>query len=338
MVHDSGEVILVLGTRSAESAVRAANIKKYKNQSTREGLGTHDSLTRAWVLAPIADWSNDDVWQYLMQVQNPWGHDNKQLLSMYQGATADGECPLVVDTSTPSCGDSRFGCYVCTLVEKDKSMEAMIQNDQDKDWLLPLSEFRNRFLEIKDGDRKWDDKHVREFQRMDGSVMAFQGRLIHGPYTQDYRATLLRELLKVHREVLESQEGDEFVFEVISVCEVQEIRRIWLVEKKEIEDLAAQIYQEVLGQELPSLDEGSSRFFTSAEIELLKGICDEVYPEDQNLVALLRKILSLEEEAEVKRRRAGLIKELEDLVKKNAFATSDDALDYVNKRSGVSPQ
>ena len=128
------------------------------------------------------------------------------------------------------------------------------------------------------------------------------------------------------------------MFEVISEAEVQEIRRIWLVEKKEIEDLAAQIYQEVLGQELPSLDEGSSRFFTSAEIELLKGICDEVYPEDQNLVALLRKILSLEEEAEVKRRRAGLIKELEDLVKKNAFATSDDALDYVNKRSGVSPQ
>ena len=248
VVHDSGEVILVLGTRSAESAVRAANIKKYMNLSTREGLSTHDSLTRAWVLAPIADWSNDDVWQYLMQVQNPWGHDNKQLLSMYQGATADGECPLVVDTSTPSCGDSRFGCYVCTLVEKDKSMEAMIQNDQDKDWLLPLSEFRNRFLEIKDGDRKWDDKHVREFQRMDGSVMAFQGRLIHGPYTQDYRATLLRELLKVHREVLESQEGDEFVFEVISEAEVQEIRRIWLVEKKEIEDLAAQIYQDVLGQ------------------------------------------------------------------------------------------
>ena len=26
--------------------------------------------------------------------------------------------------------------------------------------------------------------------------------------------------------------------------------------------------------------------FTSAEIELLKEICDEVYPEDQNLVAL----------------------------------------------------
>jgi len=338
VVHNSGEVILVLGTRSAESSVRAANIKKYQNMSTREGLSVHDTLTRAWVLAPIADWSNDDVWQYLMQEKNPWGHDNKNLLSMYQGATADGECPLVVDTSTPSCGDSRFGCYVCTLVEKDKSMEAMIQNDQDKDWLLPLSEFRNRFLEIKDGEKKWDDKHVREFQRMDGSVMAFQGRLIHGPYTQEYRATLLRELLKVHKEVLESQEGDEFIFNVITEAEVQEIRRIWLVEKKEIEDVAAQLYRDVLGLELPPLEEGSSRFFTPAEIELLKEICGETYPEDQNLLSLLRKVLSLEEEAEVKRRRSGLIKDLEDLVKKNAFATSDDALEYVNKRSEATPR
>ena len=144
-----------------------------------------------------------------------------------------------------------------------------------------------------------DDKHVREFQRMDGSVMAFQGRLIHGPYTQDYRATLLRELLKVHREYSSHRK-------VMSLCSRSSVRPRckrydvsgWS-RRKRSRTLAAQIYQEVLGQELPSLDEGSSRFFTSAEIELLKGICDEVYPEDQNLVALLRKIPSLEEEVEL---------------------------------------
>jgi DNA sulfur modification protein DndC len=42
------------------------------------------------------------------------------------GPSADNECPLVVDTSTPSCGNSRFGCWVCTMVERDRSMEAMI--------------------------------------------------------------------------------------------------------------------------------------------------------------------------------------------------------------------
>ena len=63
---------------------------------------------------------------FLMQVANPWGYSNKDLLTMYAGASADGECPLVVDTTTPSCGDSRFGCWVCTLVEKDKSMTASL--------------------------------------------------------------------------------------------------------------------------------------------------------------------------------------------------------------------
>jgi len=168
--------------------------------------------------------------------------------------------------------------------------------------------------------------------------MAFQGRLIHGPYTQEYRATLLSELLKAHKEVLESQEGDEFIFNVITEAEVQEIRRIWLVEKKEIEDIAAQLYKQVLGKELPPLDEGNSRFFSPAEVGLLREICEETYPDDQNLISLLRKILSLEEEAEVKRRRSGLIKDLEDLVRKNAFATSDEALDYVNKRTEAAPR
>ena len=69
---------------------------------------------------------------------------------MYQGASEGGECPLVVDTSTPSCGDSRFGCWVCTLVEKDKSMHAMIQNDAEKEWMLPLLELRNELDPAQD--------------------------------------------------------------------------------------------------------------------------------------------------------------------------------------------
>jgi DNA sulfur modification protein DndC len=87
---------------------------KYEKTSTREHLVTNASLPNSSIYTPIANWSNDDVWMYINQVENPWNYSNKLLLSMYQGATADGECPLVVDTTTPSCGDSRFGCYVCT--------------------------------------------------------------------------------------------------------------------------------------------------------------------------------------------------------------------------------
>ncbi|MCK5666831.1 MAG: DNA phosphorothioation system sulfurtransferase DndC, partial [Thiotrichaceae bacterium] len=135
VIRQNGQVILLLGTRKAESVVRAANMEKHEKTSSRKQFSTNASLPNSWIYTPIADWTNDDVWMYITQVKNPWGHDNKELLNMYQGATADGECPLVVDTSTPSCGDSRFGCYVCTMVEQDKSMHAMIQNDEEKEWM-----------------------------------------------------------------------------------------------------------------------------------------------------------------------------------------------------------
>ena len=55
---------------------------------------------------------------------------------MYRNANA-GECPLVVDETTPSCGNSRFGCWTCTVVSKDRSMEAMIDNGEDWDDAAP---------------------------------------------------------------------------------------------------------------------------------------------------------------------------------------------------------
>ena len=108
VVRRNGEAILVLGTRKAESAKRASTMKKLEEHRVRDRLSPNANLPGCLVLSPIEDWSNDDVWLFLMQVDNPWGYRNKDLLTMYQGASEDGECPLVVDTSTPSCGDSRF--------------------------------------------------------------------------------------------------------------------------------------------------------------------------------------------------------------------------------------
>jgi len=126
VVRSNGEAILVLGTRKAESQRRAITMSKLESKRVRERLAPNASLPNSLVYTPIEDWNNDDVWLFLMQVKNPWGHDNKSLLGMYQGATEGGACPLVVDSSTPSCSTSRFGYWVCTVVEKDRSMEAMI--------------------------------------------------------------------------------------------------------------------------------------------------------------------------------------------------------------------
>ena len=120
VVKQNGEAIVVLGMRKAESQARAKVMHRLEGQRVRERLSPNDSLQNSYVYTPIEAWSNDDVWMFLMQVRNPWGFPNKDLTT-YQGASADGECPLLV-IDHPSCGDSRFGCWVCTLVERDRSM------------------------------------------------------------------------------------------------------------------------------------------------------------------------------------------------------------------------
>ena len=159
---ESGEAVLVVGTRKAESSNRAQAIARFEKEATRENFTPHVNLSNVSSFLPIKDWSNDDVWLYLLQEQSPWGINNKDLLTMYQGATDGGECPLVVDTSTPSCGDSRFGCWVCTLVKQDKSMSAMVQNDSEKSWMEPLLQLRNNLNE--------KDHEKRDFRRIKGNV------------------------------------------------------------------------------------------------------------------------------------------------------------------------
>jgi len=117
-VASHGEVVMILGVRSAESATRAQVMALHKIEGT--SLSRHSTLPGAFVFTPIEAFSVDDVWSFLLQNKSPWGSDNRDLLAMYRNAQA-GECPLVVDKKTESCGNSRFGCWVCTVVSKDKA-------------------------------------------------------------------------------------------------------------------------------------------------------------------------------------------------------------------------
>lgn len=315
-VRENGEAILVLGTRKSESSKRAASMKKYEKQRTRRRLSPNASLENCLVFSPIEEWINDDVWLYLMQEKNPWGYSNKDLLTMYQGASEDGECPLVVDTTTPSCGSSRFGCWVCTLVDKDRSMSAMIQNDEEKEWMLPLMELRDK-LETK------DDRHLRDFRRMRGGVQIFHDRPIPGPYTQESRENWLRELLSAQSWIRKN--GPESVrdMELISLAELREIRRIWVVEKHEIEDRVPRIYEEATGEKFldDSLDEHS--VFGPDELELLREACEG----DPLHFELARNLLDTELRFRTKARRAGLHEALEKEIRRCFYDDEADATD-----------
>ncbi|MFT3769713.1 MAG: DNA phosphorothioation system sulfurtransferase DndC [Minicystis sp.] len=314
IARESGEAILVLGTRKAESQARARSMGKLEKLRVRDKLSPNANLPNSLVYSPVEAWSNDDVWMFLMQVKNPWGYDNKQLLTMYQGASPDGECPLVVDASTPSCGDSRFGCWVCTMVEQDKSMAAMIQNDEEKEWMLPLLALRNDLDEA-------DDRDKRDFRRITGLLQIHNGRLLHGPYKQSAREGWLRRLLEVQRIVRERGPSHVRDINLITPAELAEIRRIWVTEKYEIEDSLPRIYAEALGEPYPGPALEESAVFGDEDMALLRAACagDEMH------FQLARELLAVERKHRAMARRAGLYEELEKALRRNFYTSEEDA-------------
>lgn len=162
-VSEFGEVVMVLGVREDESISRGNSIRSH----TIDGklFMRHSTLTNAFVYAPIRRFTVDDVWNYLLNSPSPWGDDNYELHKLYQDSSS-GECPLVVDKSIKesagSCGNSRFGCWVCTVVSEDKALTGFIQSGED--WMKPLLNFRNWLVSIR------DDRTKRMKYRMNGQI------------------------------------------------------------------------------------------------------------------------------------------------------------------------
>ncbi len=178
-----GEVILHLGARRAESATRA---QAMANREQRNGLCRHPDLPRAWVSNPIEYLTTEEVWAYLLQENNPWGDNNRALYKLYTNAS-NGECPIQIDTSAPSCGNSRFGCWTCTVVERDKASEGLLAAGDER--MEKLIEFRETLLFYRD-----PANGKRDMRRMNGNDGP-------GPLHIQARRELLSQLLELQEEV-----------------------------------------------------------------------------------------------------------------------------------------
>ncbi|PMB46035.1 sulfurtransferase DndC [Fischerella thermalis CCMEE 5330] len=326
MVRSNGETILVLGTRKAESAKRAATMEKHQSRRVRDRLSPNASLPNSLIYTPIEDWSNNDVWIYLNQCDNPWGKSNKELFRLYRGATADNECPLVVDTTTPSCGDSRFGCWVCTMVSQDKSMKAMIQNDEEKEWMQPLLDIRNE-LDVE------DDRDRRDFRRIWGDVQLFERNKdgektiepIPGPYTKYWREHWLRRVLEAQTQIRRTAPQNMSDITLITPEELSEIRRIWLEDKHEFDDSLPRIYKEVTGEEFQDPRPGADySLLGSDEWAVLDEICEG----DAMHLELMAKLLDTERQFRKKARRTGIYEALE-----KCFESSSRSLEEAIKNA-----
>ncbi len=300
-VSEHGEVIVALGVRQGESMSRDQLLALHKIKGTN--LQRHSKFSNAYVYAPVEDWTVDDVWHYLLQVDSPWGYDNEHLSALYR--QADGECPLVVDTTTPSCGNSRFGCWTCTVVTKNKSMEAMI--DKGEDWMAPLVAYRDFLADTHRPERK---QEVRSHRRLDGRVLTMTrgstpGKVSRGPYKLEFCKELLQRLLETEREVNESR--PDLDLELITIDELKEIRKQWRERRGDWTDSVPEIYGRVYPDrevEWPKDDIGSP---SGLEFDLISQVAEE-----HGLpLRVLTKLVDTERQSQSMKRRHSIYKNLE---------------------------
>jgi DNA sulfur modification protein DndC len=334
-VANFGEVVVVLGSRKEESSSRAQVINKHKIEGS--ALSRHTSLPNAYTYMPIENWTADEVWAYLLSAPCPWGGDNQKLFELYKGSN-QGECPLVIDTSTPSCGNSRFGCWTCTVVNEDKALHGLIESGET--WMQPLLDFRNVLYETTDPDVK---EKYRNFKRRTGKVHYrslkeqvrdsagnivkdengnpitkrepakienMDSRLSHGPYWLKYRKEWLKKLLEIEKVLAES--GHEF--KLISIEELQSIRQQWLRDPNEPDwaDSLPSIYDEVYDTEVDWI-ENDAGAFTEPDAKLLSNLSSK-----HNIPAeLVMKLIEVELSVSGLGNRRGILQKLETVLKKD---------------------
>lgn len=240
-VAGDGEAIVLIGTRISESQQRAKSIKKHNIDGHR--LSKHPLNPNTYTYAPIKELMLEEVWWIINAIPSPWGFDNKVLFNIYLDASADDyECPTVVtNDSHKSCGQSRFGCWTCTVVKEDKSMSALIQNGVT--WMKPLLNFRNRLVE----GRNISDN--RSETRRNGQIAIDENGHKMGNYTLEYRINLLKELFTIQKEVQKERPS----IKLITSQELTAIQMIWYRDGN-FTTTVNSVYNEVYGYKLSNND------------------------------------------------------------------------------------
>ena len=293
-VSEFGEAIILIGTRSSESAQRAKSMKKHAIKGKR--LSKHPNQPNTYMYAPIRSLSLEEVWYVINTMESPWGSDNSELFQIYSDASADDyECPTVVTSKKhKSCGQSRFGCWVCTVVKEDKSMSALIENGLT--WLTPLLKFRNELA----FDRNISEN--REPTRRNGQLAVNEEGHNQGNYTAKYRAYVLERLFETQREIQKEKPH----VELITNQELIAIQTIWyrdFIFNQKVSDLYRKAYK-------INLDMKDQNEKHEKELELLKKSCED-NPSDFDLI---QELLTLQKNKSLLNRKRGLKEDIENRI------------------------
>lgn len=260
-IQANGEVVLLLGVRKAESVYRARGLQAREIEGKL--LVPHTQIENAYVYNPLTEIPNEKVWEFLLSDDaiTPWGSDNKYLFSLYQGEVMGEEQSVIGEIDKdkiPVTGNSRFGCWICTMVKEDKSLKAFI--DRGETWLIPLRDYRNWLMELR------TNPDARERKRRNGSVyVKADGEFGLGPFTFEARMLMLKKLLELQKDT---------GLDLITLEELREIDRMWDHEGDLSRRKLVNIYFEVYGEKLP-WDDYKSPIFAEEIVKEIENSCQK---------------------------------------------------------------
>ena len=301
-IDEMGEAIVLLGTRYEESATRERSIRRHEVAGRR--LSKHQTSPNTYTYAPIKELRLEEVWYIINAVPSPWEFDNNILFQIYSDASADDyECPTVItDKKHTSCGQSRFGCWTCTVVKNDKSMTALVNNGRN--WMQPLMDFRNRLVENRNLPENRMDR------RRNGQLAKNKEDENNGTYDITYRYQILKDLLTVQKEV--QQERPD-----VTLINNQELIAIQVIWNRDgfFDHTVGEVYKNIYDKDI-----STNNFKTLDQTE--KRIIREVCEDDIKYYNLIDNLISLQETKTLLITKYGLHNDIERRIEKFATGTN----------------
>ncbi|MET0012000.1 phosphoadenosine phosphosulfate reductase family protein [Dehalococcoides mccartyi] len=177
----NGKSIVLLGIRNGESSERDRALNKYRIDDSHYFRQSNNM--QALVFSPMLEYAVEDIWSVLKESSGPISIDVDKLQMFYRVLDSGNIKELTSASLFNSKG--RFGCWVCTVVRRDRAVEGLITDGTES--LSPLLEFRNWLSKIR------YEPSYRLNKRRNGAIGL-------GPFTLDARREILDRLINAQNQ------------------------------------------------------------------------------------------------------------------------------------------
>ena len=167
---------------------------------------------------------------------------------------------------------------------------------------------------------------------MNGKIQGSYHQLYHGPYKKEVREHWLERLLEIQKNIQTNGPEEFREYEIITMPEMRNIRRIWVFDKHEFDDTVPRIYKRVTGKTFEDPEWMSSESFGQQEWDVLKEVCIEEAPNEELAFELMYSLIDIENHASSMNERKGILDLLEDSIKSNYYQNEEDATAFYSEK------